>query len=98
MKIIGTTSDGYLVIATGQELAACDGYELWRHPDAIQQKFLIGTTFDPKAALKYLTTLRSVEAEVIAGAKAAYSLAVHLQTHIPSFVTAPPTPPADDAL
>lgn len=71
MKIIATTPTGYLVEATGEELANAAGYRSASDvPGAIKENhrwewsFKVGTTFKPDAAFLYLQELRRHEEKI----------------------------------
>lgn len=72
MKIIATTPAGYLVEATGNELANAAGFRQdceapgWVRDSGSYSRgsFIIGTVFKPSAAFDYLNKLREAERKV----------------------------------
>lgn len=96
MKIIATTSTGYLVEATGEELANAAGYRnISDVPGAIRidhgwsWSFKIGATFKPDAALLYIQELRRHEEKIKSSASMLRALADMLAGALPTTMIPP---------
>lgn len=104
MKIIGKTSDGYIVEATADELAQAAGYRHafeapgWQrdHGSYSVGNFSIGTRFKPKETHKFLNDLRDNEQKVRDAAAQLNALAQMMTVALPTTVVPPPSKPSTE--
>lgn len=99
MKIIGKTTDGYLVETTEREMAIACGFtweseKEWKHHiiSARDQygNLKIGSTVEIRAAHDYLQHLRQKETTVKTAAKVLRELAEMMEAGVPTALVPPP--------
>lgn len=98
MRIIGSTENGYLVEANGEELACAAGFR-WPHEvPGVKQRdgryhrewyFPIGFIINPTEATKYMQSLRENEAKCRSSAALLRGMADMIDAALPTTAIAP---------